>query len=210
MGSALPWTTIYRKTCLHWHYNTFTVFFPSSSLPSRWRSRSVRAGAASHPIWLHLHLCKPQQPVRLPPFCDPIAPSLHLSDVFPSLCSRMCEYVDHLHEHFTSPVVIRDAHYMPPKVQKLQIEENPYWNVCWWLQAPQSEPFTVHRIQGILVKCWSLQCSNTSSQEEMCGNTKVKNEDNVLFKLNWEHIHLYLYTKKRNKKIYLYTIIHIP
>ncbi|XP_037311710.2 mitochondrial enolase superfamily member 1 isoform X2 [Pungitius pungitius] len=32
-----------------------------------------------------------------------------------SLSNRMCEYVDHLHEHFTSPVVIRDAHYMPPK-----------------------------------------------------------------------------------------------
>uniref|UniRef100_A0A8C3AW83 Mitochondrial enolase superfamily member 1 n=1 Tax=Cyclopterus lumpus TaxID=8103 RepID=A0A8C3AW83_CYCLU len=32
-----------------------------------------------------------------------------------SLGNRMCEYVDHLHEHFTSPVVIHDAHYMPPK-----------------------------------------------------------------------------------------------
>uniref|UniRef100_A0A7N8X9X2 Mitochondrial enolase superfamily member 1 n=1 Tax=Mastacembelus armatus TaxID=205130 RepID=A0A7N8X9X2_9TELE len=32
-----------------------------------------------------------------------------------SLHNRMCEYVDHLHEHFTSPVVIRNAHYMPPK-----------------------------------------------------------------------------------------------
>ncbi|XP_034562196.1 mitochondrial enolase superfamily member 1 [Notolabrus celidotus] len=32
-----------------------------------------------------------------------------------SLSNRMCEYVDHLHEHFTSPVVIRDAHYMLPK-----------------------------------------------------------------------------------------------
>ncbi|XP_067342317.1 mitochondrial enolase superfamily member 1 isoform X2 [Channa argus] len=32
-----------------------------------------------------------------------------------NLHNRMCEYVDHLHEHFTSPVVIQDAHYMPPK-----------------------------------------------------------------------------------------------
>lgn len=32
-----------------------------------------------------------------------------------SLSNRMCEYVEHLHEHFTSPVVIRNAHYMPPK-----------------------------------------------------------------------------------------------
>lgn len=31
---------------------------------------------------------------------------------------RMCEYVDHLHEHFASPVVIHDAHYMPPNVRK--------------------------------------------------------------------------------------------
>ncbi|XP_051796144.1 mitochondrial enolase superfamily member 1 isoform X2 [Acanthochromis polyacanthus] len=31
------------------------------------------------------------------------------------LSNRMCEYVDHLHEHFASPVVIQDAHYMPPK-----------------------------------------------------------------------------------------------
>uniref|UniRef100_A0A8C5FNR5 L-fuconate dehydratase n=1 Tax=Gadus morhua TaxID=8049 RepID=A0A8C5FNR5_GADMO len=31
------------------------------------------------------------------------------------LNNRMCEYVDHLHEHFTSPVVIRNAHYLPPK-----------------------------------------------------------------------------------------------
>uniref|UniRef100_A0A8D1NP71 Mitochondrial enolase superfamily member 1 n=1 Tax=Sus scrofa TaxID=9823 RepID=A0A8D1NP71_PIG len=32
-----------------------------------------------------------------------------------SLKDRMCEYVDHLHEHFKYPVVIRKACYMPPK-----------------------------------------------------------------------------------------------
>ncbi|KAK6292830.1 hypothetical protein J4Q44_G00363310 [Coregonus suidteri] len=32
-----------------------------------------------------------------------------------SLDNRMCEFVDHLHEHFKSPVVIQNAHYMPPK-----------------------------------------------------------------------------------------------
>uniref|UniRef100_A0A1A7X9R1 Mitochondrial enolase superfamily member 1 n=2 Tax=Iconisemion striatum TaxID=60296 RepID=A0A1A7X9R1_9TELE len=32
-----------------------------------------------------------------------------------NLNNRMCEYVDHLHEHFISPVVIQNAHYMPPK-----------------------------------------------------------------------------------------------
>ncbi|XP_066537271.1 mitochondrial enolase superfamily member 1 [Hoplias malabaricus] len=31
-----------------------------------------------------------------------------------SLDNRMCEFVDHLHEHFQSPTVIRNAHYMPP------------------------------------------------------------------------------------------------
>ncbi|CAL8313773.1 unnamed protein product [Merluccius merluccius] len=31
------------------------------------------------------------------------------------LTNRMCEYVDHLHQHFSSPVVIRNAHYLPPK-----------------------------------------------------------------------------------------------
>lgn len=28
---------------------------------------------------------------------------------------RMCEYVDHLHEHFKYPVRIRQASYMPPQ-----------------------------------------------------------------------------------------------
>lgn len=28
----------------------------------------------------------------------------------------MCEYVDHLHEHFRYPVVIKKASYMPPQV----------------------------------------------------------------------------------------------
>ncbi|RVE58666.1 hypothetical protein OJAV_G00196690 [Oryzias javanicus] len=33
-----------------------------------------------------------------------------------SLSNRMCEYVDHLHEHFACPVVIRNARYVPPKI----------------------------------------------------------------------------------------------
>ncbi|XP_056318155.1 mitochondrial enolase superfamily member 1 [Danio aesculapii] len=32
-----------------------------------------------------------------------------------SLSNRMCEFVDHLHEHFKSPTVIRNAKYIPPK-----------------------------------------------------------------------------------------------
>jgi L-fuconate dehydratase len=31
-----------------------------------------------------------------------------------SLENRMCEYVDHLHEHFVDPCVVRDAHYVAP------------------------------------------------------------------------------------------------
>ncbi len=32
-----------------------------------------------------------------------------------SLDDRVLEYVDHLHEHFVDPVVIRDGHYVPPE-----------------------------------------------------------------------------------------------
>ncbi|XP_060949568.1 mitochondrial enolase superfamily member 1 [Limanda limanda] len=58
-----------------------------------------------------------------------------------SLDNRMCEFVDHLHEHFTSPVVIQDAHYMPPKdpgyscemldssVRKHQFPEGDVWKL---------------------------------------------------------------------------------
>ncbi|XP_037549866.1 mitochondrial enolase superfamily member 1 [Nematolebias whitei] len=58
-----------------------------------------------------------------------------------SLSNRMCEYVDHLHEHFTSPVVIQNACYMPPKdpgyscemlessVKKHQYPEGDVWKV---------------------------------------------------------------------------------
>ncbi|XP_076829488.1 mitochondrial enolase superfamily member 1 [Brachyhypopomus gauderio] len=56
-----------------------------------------------------------------------------------SLDNRMCEYVDHLHEHFKSPTVIKNAHYMPPKdpgfscemldesVQKHQFPHGEVW-----------------------------------------------------------------------------------
>ena len=32
-----------------------------------------------------------------------------------SIENRMCEYVDHLHEHFVDPCVVRNARYMPPR-----------------------------------------------------------------------------------------------
>uniref|UniRef100_A0A9J8AXJ2 Mitochondrial enolase superfamily member 1 n=1 Tax=Cyprinus carpio carpio TaxID=630221 RepID=A0A9J8AXJ2_CYPCA len=56
-----------------------------------------------------------------------------------SLNNRMCEYVDHLHEHFKSPTIIRNAHYIPPKdpgyscemleesVQKHQYPDGEVW-----------------------------------------------------------------------------------
>ncbi|XP_039610792.1 mitochondrial enolase superfamily member 1 isoform X2 [Polypterus senegalus] len=56
-----------------------------------------------------------------------------------SLENRMCEYVDHLHEHFKSPVIIKDAHYMPPQdagystemkedsVKKYQFPDGEVW-----------------------------------------------------------------------------------
>ncbi|HWQ15278.1 MAG TPA: L-fuconate dehydratase [Roseiflexaceae bacterium] len=42
-----------------------------------------------------------------------------------SLENRVLEYVDHLHEHFLDPVVIRDARYMPPGRPGYSIEMRP-------------------------------------------------------------------------------------
>lgn len=39
-----------------------------------------------------------------------------------SLEDRIVEYVDHLHEHFLDPVVIRDGRYMPPRLPGYSIE----------------------------------------------------------------------------------------
>jgi L-fuconate dehydratase len=38
---------------------------------------------------------------------------------------RVIEYVDHLHEHFLEPCVIRDAAYMPPRAPGFSIEMKP-------------------------------------------------------------------------------------
>ncbi|WFU08068.1 L-fuconate dehydratase [Rhizobium sp. CB3090] len=38
---------------------------------------------------------------------------------------RVIEYVDHLHEHFVDPCVIRDAAYMPPNLPGFSIEMKP-------------------------------------------------------------------------------------
>jgi L-fuconate dehydratase len=42
-----------------------------------------------------------------------------------SLELRILEYVDHLHEHFFDPVVIRDGHYMPPEAPGYSITMKP-------------------------------------------------------------------------------------
>ncbi|MDZ4718916.1 MAG: L-fuconate dehydratase [Roseiflexaceae bacterium] len=39
-----------------------------------------------------------------------------------SLENRVLEYVDHLHEHFIDPVIMRDGYYMPPKLPGYSIE----------------------------------------------------------------------------------------
>ncbi len=42
-----------------------------------------------------------------------------------SMEKRVTEYVDHLHEHFVDPVVIRNARYMPPRRPGYSIEIKP-------------------------------------------------------------------------------------
>ncbi len=42
-----------------------------------------------------------------------------------SLENRVLEYVDHLHEHFFDPVVIREGHYMPPVMPGYSITMRP-------------------------------------------------------------------------------------
>jgi len=42
-----------------------------------------------------------------------------------SLENRIVEYVDHLHEHFVDPVVIRNGRYMPPSAPGYSIEMKP-------------------------------------------------------------------------------------
>ncbi len=42
-----------------------------------------------------------------------------------SLENRILEYVDHLHEHFLDPVVIRDGHYVPPTAPGYSITMRP-------------------------------------------------------------------------------------
>ena len=43
-----------------------------------------------------------------------------------SIENRIIEYVDHLHEHFLNPVVIKNGNYMPPEIPgySIQMKEN--------------------------------------------------------------------------------------
>jgi L-fuconate dehydratase len=38
---------------------------------------------------------------------------------------RVIEYVDHLHEHFIEPCIIKNAAYMPPSLPGFSIEMKP-------------------------------------------------------------------------------------
>jgi L-fuconate dehydratase len=42
-----------------------------------------------------------------------------------SLENRLCEYADHLHEHFVDPLVMRDGHYLPPAAPGYSITMKP-------------------------------------------------------------------------------------
>ncbi|KAJ8277630.1 hypothetical protein GJAV_G00077810 [Gymnothorax javanicus] len=81
---------------------------------------SCRVGSVNENLAILLMACKFQVPVCPHAggvgLCEMVQ-HLILFDyisVSASLHNRMCEYVDHLHEHFKNPVVIQNAHYMPP------------------------------------------------------------------------------------------------
>lgn len=42
-----------------------------------------------------------------------------------SLENRVLEFVDHLHEHFVDPVIVRNGHYMPPRLPGYSITMKP-------------------------------------------------------------------------------------
>jgi L-fuconate dehydratase len=70
------------------------------------------------PVWPHaggVGLCEYVQHLSM---IDYIAVSA-------SRDGRVIEYVDHLHEHFIDPCVIRNAAYMPPERPGFSIEMRP-------------------------------------------------------------------------------------
>src|SRR5699024_2767498 len=60
--------------------------------------------------------------------------------------SRMIEFVDHLHEHFKTPVVMKNSCYMPPKspgfsieMKEKSVEEHTYPNGKVWKELKKAK-----------------------------------------------------------------------
>ena len=60
-----------------------------------------------------------------------------------SLDHRVLEYVDHLHDHFVDPVIIRDGRYMPPQapgygaaLKPASLAEHTYPAGAAWRRTP--------------------------------------------------------------------------
>jgi L-fuconate dehydratase len=63
-----------------------------------------------------------------------------------SLENRMLEYVDHLHEHFIDPVVIRDGHYLVPQAPGYSITMRPESLVYY--EFPNGGAWTAKGVDG--------------------------------------------------------------
>ena len=71
------------------------------------------------PIWPHaggVGLCEYVQHLAM---IDYVSISGKKSD-------NVIEYVDHLHEHFVNPVILKNANYMPPDKPGFSIDLKPY------------------------------------------------------------------------------------
>ncbi|HEX7390056.1 MAG TPA: enolase C-terminal domain-like protein, partial [Acidiphilium sp.] len=78
----------------------------------------LMAAVRKLPVWPHaggVGLCEYVQHISM---IDYLAISGTMED-------RVIEYVDHLHEHFVDPCVIRDAAYMPPTAPGYSITMKP-------------------------------------------------------------------------------------
>jgi L-fuconate dehydratase len=69
-----------------------------------------------------------------------------------SMENRIIEYVDHLHEHFLDPVVIRGGRYMPPSapgysitMRAASLEEYAYPDGAAWAGVARSPSFAASR-----------------------------------------------------------------
>jgi L-fuconate dehydratase len=64
-----------------------------------------------------------------------------------SLDGRVCEFVDHLHEHFVHPAVVREGHYLVPTAPGYSIEIRPESlsefafpdGAAWWKHTNEAE-----------------------------------------------------------------------